>query len=254
MEHRAVFWHLISLHTQGSVSQTSPPGSHFIISLLPIRTLPAAHTVAFFIYVFLLFLSNRAVFCLKAPWNYSYCQPASSSSSTEAGGRKTHRFIRQKTKKKKKNALVHANTQAHLHTHTHTNVSARLLLPVKAGRFLWDFAAVCARTHTCTTGIAPPFLPDRFWQTQMAFFLVFELFFVLFFMSPWKKSFYAALQFSQDSQNHLTQSTVAFYEINTVRLEIRREINGFMIILQAEIRWCPTCDAVSISHWAFFQT
>lgn len=39
-----------------------------------------------------------------------------------------------------------------------------------------------------------------------------------------------------------------FYEINTVRLEIRCEINGFMIILQAEIRWCPTGDAVSISH------
>lgn len=170
------------------------------------------------------------------------------------GGKHTGSNDKKRKEEEECTPLVHANTQAHLHTHTHTNVSARLLLSVKAGRFRWDFAAVCARTHTCTTGIAPPFLPDRFWQTQMAFFLVFKLFFVLFFMSPWKKSFYAALQFSRDSQNHLTQSTVAFYEINTVRLEIRREINGFMIILLAEIRWCPTGDAVSIPHWAFFQT
>lgn len=126
MEHRAVFWHLISLRTQGSISQTSPSASHFIISLLPIRTLPAAHTVAFlfmyvFIYLFLLFLSNRAVFCLKAPWNYSYCQPASSSSSTEAGGRKTHRFIQQKTKRRRRMpaSCSHKHTGPFTHTHTH---------------------------------------------------------------------------------------------------------------------------------------
>lgn len=42
MRHRAVFWHLISRRTQGSISQTSPPGSHFIISAVPIRTLTTA--------------------------------------------------------------------------------------------------------------------------------------------------------------------------------------------------------------------
>lgn len=85
------------------------------------------------IYLFLLFLSNRAVFCLKAPWNHSYCQPASSSSSTEAGGRKTHRFIQQKTKRRRR---MHASC-SHRHTSpfTHTRASLKKIILRRAAVF-----------------------------------------------------------------------------------------------------------------------
>lgn len=252
MEHRAVFWHLISLRTQGSISQTSPPGSHFIISFLPIRTLPAAHTVAFlfmylFIYLFLLFLSNRAVFCLKAPLKLQLLSACIKQLQHRGGWKKNTRAHATKNKKKKKNACL-LFTQPDMPIYTRTQMFQHVCYYLsKPGVFSARFC-----TRTCTTSIAPPFLPDRFWQTQMAFFLVFKLFFCFFvFMGLLEK---IILHRAAVFTGHLTQLTVAFYQINTVRLEIRRKINGFMIILQAEIRRCPTGDAVSISHWAFFLT
>lgn len=80
----AEFWHLISRRTQGSISQSSPPRSHFIISAEPIRTLADFCRL---IYLFSLSLpSNCAAFCLKAPWNYSGCQPESSRSRAQEAG------------------------------------------------------------------------------------------------------------------------------------------------------------------------
>lgn len=237
MRHRAVFWHLISRRTQGSISQTRPPGSHFIISAVPIRTLTAAaqRLLPSFLFIYLsifLPLPNCNAFCLKAPWNWSCCQPESSRSCAQAATntQNTHTH-----KNKKLNNIVFwfffAISLSPMQTHQ----------PIyKDKMFFCTFVISCQSRPGNSSGISAAFTcvhvkqhrtsPHSlmgFDKTQMVFIPLW--YFIC--SSPWK---IRTMSKTFERLKHLNEF-MAFLEMNTVRLEISLAISGFVIILQVEI-------------------
>lgn len=125
MRHRAVFWHLISRRTQGSFSQTRPPGSHFIISAVPIRTLTAAAQRLLPSFLFICLFFSRSLTAMLSVWkppeteaavNLNQAAPVHRQQQTH----KTHTHIKIKIKQYSfcfvfcYLSLSHANTPAHL--------------------------------------------------------------------------------------------------------------------------------------------